>query len=110
MNRADFVEFTYLSDLSDFTDLTEFAEVVNKQDSELEKSQADNEKEECLDIKIEKALKKLKYIETPECKATMGKNMINEKMRKYTIKLKDRLKLKEIQNAKLNDYKEYLSA
>lgn len=103
MNRADFVEFPYLSDLSDFTDLTVFAEDVNKQDSELESSQPDKEKEECLDIKIEKALKKLKYLETPECKATMGKNMINEKMRKYTIKFKYLLKLKEIQNARLND-------
>ena len=57
MNQADFVEFPYLSDLSDFTDLTV---ALNKQDSEETSSQTDNEKEECLDVKIENALKKLK--------------------------------------------------
>ncbi len=102
MNRADFVEFPYLSDLSDFTDLTIG---VNKEDSEEISSQTDNDKEECLDVKIKNALNKLKYLVTPECKAKMEKNMINEKMRKYTIKFKYLLKLKEIQNAKpkLND-------
>lgn len=54
---------------------------------------------------IENALKDLKYLETPECKAKMEKEMINEQMKKYTIKFKYLLKLKEIQNAKpkLND-------
>lgn len=99
MNQADFVEFPYLSDLSDFTDLTVG---LNKQDSEETSSQTDNEKEECLDVKIENALKKLKYLVTPECKAKMEKNMINEKMRKYTIKFKYLLKLKEMQNPRLN--------
>jgi hypothetical protein len=99
MNQADFVEFPYLSDLSDFTDLTV---ALNKQDSEETSSQTDNEKEECLDVKIENALKKLKYLVTPECKAKMEKNMINEKMRKYTIKFKYLLKLKEMQNPRLN--------
>ena len=99
MNQADFVEFPYLSDLSDFTDLTV---ALNKQNSEETSSQTDNEKEECLDVKIENALKKLKYLVTPECKAKMEKNMINEKMRKYTIKFKYLLKLKEMQNPRLN--------
>ena len=99
MNQADFVEFPYLSDLSDFTDLTV---ALNKQDSEETSSQTDNEKEECLDVKIENALKKLKYLVTSECKAKMEKNMINEKMRKYTIKFKYLLKLKEMQNPRLN--------
>lgn len=86
MNQADFVElhdFIYPDKISiqvddEYLDLTE---------------------------KINDIIKKLRYIETPECKALMDKATIDDKRKKYTIKFKYLLKLKEIQNAKpkLND-------
>lgn len=56
--------------------------------------------DEYLDIadEIQDIIKKLKYIETPECRAVMEKDEIDTKRRQYTLLFKNLLKVKESQN------------
>jgi hypothetical protein len=49
---------------------------------------------------IESMIKNLKYIETPECRAIMSKESIDDKRKKYTLIFKTLLIAKETQNTK----------
>lgn len=49
---------------------------------------------------IQDIIKKLKYIETIECRAVMEKDEIDNKRRQYTLVFKTLLKVKESQNTK----------
>jgi len=49
---------------------------------------------------IEIIIKNLKYIETPECRAIMSKETIDDKRKKYTLIFKTLLMAKETQNTK----------
>jgi len=58
-----------------------------------------------VDDEIQDILRKLKYIETLDCRAIMDKDVIDTKRRQYTLVFRTLLKVKETQNTKfiLND-------
>ena len=58
-----------------------------------------------VDDEIQDILRKLKYIETLDCRAIMDKQMIDDKRRQYTLVFRTLLKARETQNTKfiLND-------
>ena len=53
-----------------------------------------------VDDEIKDIIRKLKYIETPDCRAIMDKQMIDDKRRQYTLVFKTLLKVKESQNTR----------
>lgn len=53
-----------------------------------------------VDDEIQDIIRKLKYIETPDCRAIMDKQMIDDKRRQYTLVFKTLLKVKESHNTR----------
>jgi len=84
-----------LSDCSGFSGFPGFLEMASSHPDKLHV-----QKDENLTLKeeIEKSLKNLKYIETPECRAIMDKDIIESKRKEYTMVFKTLLTLKERQN------------
>jgi len=58
--------------------------------------------DDCLNVddEIQDIIRKLKYIETLDCRAILDKDTIDNKRRQYTLVFKTLLKVKESQNTK----------